>query len=310
MAIIDDIKRNYAQGSMLMRIIYINIGVFVLLHILMLVAILFNSRTDLLMWVEVPSDPWLLLRRPWTLVTYMFSHYGLLHILFNMLWFYWLGRIFMEYFSPKQLTGVYLLGGLGGALLFVLAFNIFPYFTSRSVTCYLIGASASVIAIVVATAVYAPDYKIGLLFLGEVPLKWVAIVTVGLSLLGIDGSNGGGELAHIGGAIVGAVFALRIKRGRDITRPLNTAIDAVVSLFSGRSWHLPKFEKRSRQATGSGGAQQGQPAQQPSRGNRPADTVSEEELDIILGKIKVAGYDALTDEEKDKLFKASRRRTV
>ncbi|MBR4219253.1 MAG: rhomboid family intramembrane serine protease [Bacteroidales bacterium] len=302
MGFIDDIKRSYSQGSMLLKLIFINIGVFVVLHVLVIGSLLMNAGNGILQWVELPSDLGLLLHRPWTLITYMFAHYGFLHILFNMLWLYWLGRIFMEYFSPKQLTGVYLLGGLGGALLFLLAYNSLPYFRALPEPAFLKGASASVIAIVVATAVYAPDYRIGLLFLGEVPLKWVALVTVAIAVLGLDAGNMGGNIAHIGGAIVGAWFGLRIKQGRDITRPLNAAIDAVVGLFNGRSWKLPKFEKKT---TTKYNQAQAQP-----RGARPAETVSEEELDKILGKIKVAGYDALTDEEKDKLFKASRRRTV
>lgn len=302
MGFIDDIKRSYTQGSMLLKLIFINIGVFVVLHVLALGSLLMNAGDGILQWVELPSDLGMLLHRPWTLITYMFAHYGFLHILFNMLWLYWLGRIFMEYFSPKQLTGVYLLGGLGGALLFLLAYNTLPYFRALPEQAFLKGASASVIAIVVATAVYAPDYRIGLLFLGEVPLKWVALVTVAIAVLGLDAGNVGGNIAHIGGAIVGAWFGLRIKRGRDITRPLNTAIDSVVGLFNGRSWKLPKFEKKA------GAKHNQQQAQQ--RPNRPADEVSEDELDKILGKIKVAGYDALTDEEKDKLFKASRRRSV
>lgn len=302
MGFIDDIKRSYTQGSMLLKLIFINIGVFVVLHVLALGSLLMNAGDGILLWVELPSDLGMLLHRPWTLITYMFAHYGFLHILFNMLWLYWLGRIFMEYFSPKQLTGVYLLGGLGGALLFLIAYNTLPYFRALPEQAFLKGASASVIAIVVATAVYAPDYRIGLLFLGEVPLKWVALVTVAIAVLGLDAGNVGGNIAHIGGAIVGAWFGLRIKRGRDITRSLNTAIDSVVGLFNGRSWKLPKFEKKA------GAKHNQQQAQQ--RPNRPADEVSEDELDKILGKIKVAGYDALTDEEKDKLFKASRRRSV
>ena len=295
MAFIDEIKRNYLQGSMLLRLIFINIGVFLLLHIVAIGALLMNvPGNDLLQWVELPSDLWLLLKRPWTLVTYMFTHYGLLH---------WLGRIFMEFFSAKQLTGLYLLGGWGGAVLYLLAANLLPYFTSHYGVSFLMGASASVVAIVVATAVYAPDYKIGLLFLGEVSIKWIAIVTVLISLMGMEGGNVGGNIAHIGGAVVGALFALRIKQGRDITRPLNAAIDALVGLFNGRSCQLPKFKKPSRPAT----PQRETPPS--SRPHRPADAVSEEELDVILGKIKQAGYDALTEEERDKLFKVSRRST-
>lgn len=303
MAFINDIKRYYNQSSMLMRLILINVVVFVLVRLLAVGTWMFGGdNLALMQWVALPSDWWLLLKRPWTLLTYMFAHAGLLHILFNMLWLYWLGRIFMEFFSPKQLTGVYLLGGWGGALLFLLAYNLLPHLAMGRY--FLIGASASVIAIVVATAVYTPNYKIGLLFLGEVSLKWVAIVTVAIDLLSMEGGNLGSSIAHIGGAIVGAIYALRIRAGHDITRPLNAAIDGIVGMFNGRSFKLPDFKRKSAGSTtrARGGAQQA------PRGARPADTVSEEELDIILGKIKAAGYDALTDEEKEKLFKASRRR--
>ncbi len=114
MTFIDDIKRSYLQGSMLLRIIFINIGIFILLNLVVIVAMLFNvNGHGWVSWTELPGDWSLLIRRPWTLVTYMFVHYNFLHILFNMLWLYWLGRIFMEFFSPKQLTGLYLLGGWG-----------------------------------------------------------------------------------------------------------------------------------------------------------------------------------------------------
>ena len=303
MAFIDDIRRSYSQGSMLLRLIFINIGVFLVLRLLAIGGFLFNQPTSTLVsWVELPSDLTLLLHRPCTLVTYMFSHYGLLHILFNMLWLYWLGRIFMEFFSPKQLTGLYLLGGWGGAALYQLAYNLLPVLAGSDRM--LIGASASIIAIVVATAVYTPDYKIGLLFLGEVSLKWIAVATVALAVLGLDGGNPGTSFAHMGGAIMGAWYTLRIKRGRDITRPLNAAIDSVIGLFNGRSLRLPRFTRSSRVSQPQSGTGNTQPTDTPLGGS-----ISEEELDKILGKIKMAGYDALTDEEKDKLFKASRRRT-
>lgn len=300
MAIIEEIQRYYSRSSMLMRIILINIAVFVLLKLVAIVGLLLGTGgAGLLDWVELPSDWLLLLRRPWTLVTYMFVHYNLLHILFNMLWLYWLGRIFMEFFSPKQLTAVYLLGGWGGALLYLLAHALLPHFAGAQG--YLYGASASVIAVVVATAVFVPDYKIGLLFLGQVSIKWIAIVTVGIDLMGLSTANLGTSIAHIGGAMVGAWFALRIRDGHDITRPLNAVIDAVAGLFNGRSLSWPRFKRPVRTTRQQRGAAMS--------GHRPADTVSEEELDRILDKIKAAGYDALSDDEKDKLFKASRRRS-
>ena len=114
---------------MLMRLIFINIGVCAAASGGVGGGVVqCAGRPVLLRWVELPSGLWLLLRRPWTLVTYMFVHYGLLHILFNMLWLYWLGRIFMEFFSPKQLAGLYLLGGWCGAALYLLVYNLLPHF--------------------------------------------------------------------------------------------------------------------------------------------------------------------------------------
>ena len=304
----DQLRNKYNASSLLMRIIYINIAVFVVLRLAGVISFLaFGSTTSLVQWVEVPSSLWLLATRPWTVVTYMFSHYDVLHILFNMLWLYWLGRIFMDFFSPKQLTGLYLLGGWGGALLFLLAYNLLPAFAGDMI--YLVGASASVMAIVVATAVYAPDYKIGLLFLGEVSLKWVVLAVIVIELVGFE-TNIAGNIAHIGGIIVGAWFGVRIKQGHDITRPLNIAIDALVGLFNGRKFEMPTFRRpKSQKRPSSTGTQQGSAASTQADAHRPADTVSEEELDIILAKIKASGYDALTDEERDKLFKVSRRRS-
>jgi len=303
-SIINDFTRYYKHSSMLMRLILINVVVFVLVRVLDIgVWMVAGSGSSLMDWLALPSDLWMLLRRPWTLLTYMFAHAHLLHILFNMLWLYWMGRIFMEFFSSKHLTGLYLLGGWGGAALYLLAFNLLPRLASGPGS-VLVGSSAAVIAVVVATAVYVPDYKIGLLFLGEVAIKWVAIITVAIALLGMDGGNMGGNVAHMGGALVGAWFALSIKRGRDITRPINACIDSLVGLFNGRKFSFPDAKKRDNtRKKHSGAAATERPA-----AHTPTDTVSEQELDAILDKIKAAGYDALTDEERDKLFKVSRRR--
>lgn len=291
MAIIDDIKRTYRQGTMLMRIIYINIAVFVLLHVVALVGILINVPTqDLVTWVQMPSDLWRLAHTPWTPVSYMFAHYDLLHILFNMLWLYWLGRIFLEYFTPKRLSALYVLGGLGGAALYLLAMNMLPHFAGHN--SFLMGASASVIAIVVAVAVWAPDYKIGLLFIGEISLKWVAIVTIGIDLLSVDAGNAGGHIAHLGGAAVGAIYATALKRGTDITRPLNACLDWLASLFVRRKSGV------------------GQPVGGKAYDKRQAaasDRPTEAEIDAILDKIKRSGYTSLTNHERDVLFRASRK---
>lgn len=294
MAIFDDIRRKYRQGTMLMRIIYINITIFVLLRLVVLIGVLFNLDTStVLSWVQLPSALSSLLYAPWTLITYMFAHYDLLHILFNMLWLYWMGRIFLEYFTPKRLSALYLLGGLGGAALYLLAMNLLPHFAGTHA--YLLGASASVIAIVVATAVWAPDYKIGLLFIGEVSLKWVAIITIGIDLLSVDTGNAGGHIAHLGGAAVGAIYATALRHGTDITRPLNAALDWVASLFSRRDRGV--------------GAPVGGKAYGGARDSRQSSgEPTEAQIDAILDKIKRSGYTSLTDHERDLLFRASKKK--
>ncbi len=300
MAIIDDIRRHYRQGGMLLRLVYINIGVFVLLKAVALVAWLLNvGDPQTMLWVDVPSRLDLLATRPWTLITYCFVHYELLHILFNMLWLYWMGRIFLEYFTPKQLSGLYIIGGLGGAVLYVVAYNVLPVLAGQHG--YLMGASASVIAIVVAVAVFAPDYKIGLLFLGQVALKWVALVMVLLSVVGIGEANTGGNIAHVGGALMGLWFALAIRRGRDITAWLNRSLD----------W-LASFVRRGPRRDGSpvgqpvgGTAYRG--GNNHRSGRHATAEPTEAELDQVLDKIRRSGYASLTDRERDILFRASRR---
>ncbi len=300
----DELKNHYKASSLLMRFIYINIAVFVALRLVGLVSFLGTGSTNsLLQWVELPASLMLLLRRPWTIITYMFSHYGVLHILFNMLWLYWMGRIFLEFFTPRQLGGLYVLGGLAGAALYVAAYNLLPHLNSESAM--LLGASASVLAIVIAVSVYRPDYQINLLFIGGISLKWVAIVTVFIDLIGIEGGNMGGHIAHLGGMLMGLWFGMAIKRGHDITSWINRCIDTVVSLFrrsSHKAWKpIEGKAKTSKKST------KKQPKTADAK-SQSSSSLNEERLDEILGKLKRSGYGALTDEEKEFLFNASRKR--
>jgi len=137
----------------------------------------------------------------------MFTHYDFLHILFNVLWLYWFGKIFLLFFTPRQLGGLYVLGGLAGALFFILAYNFFPYFEDRIFHSYLIGASASVMAIVFGTAFYKKDFEISLFFLGRIKIIYLALFTLVLDLLSMASTNAGGHIAHIGGALLGICFA-------------------------------------------------------------------------------------------------------
>lgn len=289
-----ELMSRYSSLSMLMKIIVINVAVFVALRLAVIVMLFsgFDNPESVLQWVELPSNPSMFLRRPWTIITYMFAQYDVLHLLFNMLWLYWFGIIFMSFSTGRRLMALYVYGGLVGAALYMLAYNSLPLF--NGVNGMLIGASGAVIAIVAATAVMVPDYKMHLLFLGAVSLKWVAIVTIGIDLLGVTGANAGGHLAHLGGALIGVIYALRLRRGHDITAPVNHLFDRVVNIFKPRP--KPRFKTYRSDHT------------QHSRRSNTADaTADRAKLDEILDKIKKSGYTSLTPEERKRLFDVSSR---
>lgn len=301
---IDTLRSRFKMATLSARIIYINIAVFVVLRLIGITGFLFGfDASSIISYVELPSSPIKFLYQPWTIITYMFAHYDILHILFNMLWMWWFGQLFLQFFSPRQLTGLYFVGGIGGGLLYMLAYNLLPVFAWQQGL--LLGASASIIAIVVATAVYAPDYKVGLLFFGSVSIKWIAIVTIFLDFLSITSANAGGHISHIGGAIVGLAFTLSLRRGFDITAWFNAIIDFIVNTWrritgSGNNFSIGSAHRRKRR-------RQPTPPPPPPTGSgmSPED---ERILDEILRKIKMSGYSALTEDEKERLFNVSRKK--
>ena len=180
MNIVDDIKNSFKQGSALTRLIYVNAGVFLLVKVLQALFYLIAKPFPLVFWLALPSNPAELLLRPWTLFTYMFLHEGFMHFLFNILGLYWFGRLLLGYFDERKLISLYLIGGLIGGIFYVLAYNLFPVFMGANSV--LLGASASVIAILVAVAAYAPNQEIQLVLIGRVQMKYVALsicITIG-----------------------------------------------------------------------------------------------------------------------------------
>ena len=292
MSITDDLKNIFTRSDNgLMRIILINIAVFLVVNIVdeifVLKGIISPKDSVVLPWLAIPSDALPAIKHGWSFITYMFLHKEIFHILFNMLWLYWLGKIFVEYAGSKRLVGVYLLGGLSGGILFLLMSIIFPFYFEKS---ELLGASAGVMAVVIASAVLLPDYIIHLLFIGPVRLKYLALGAFILTSLLDISQNTGGKIAHIGGALLGMVFTLLYKNGRDITLPVANFLDWLLSVFSGRS----KIKVSYRKKTSDDDYNQNQRAKQAK-------------IDLILDKISKSGYEALTKEEKDFLFKASGR---
>ncbi len=288
--IFTNLKRLFTQGNLLTQLILINIGVFILIGLSQVIITLFQlGGFSLISFLRMPSDPALLLRTPWTLLTYMFTHKDFLHILFNMLWLYWFGKLFLMYFTPRQLGGVYLLGGIAGGLFFLLSYNLFPYFRMFD-GAYLIGASAAVMAIVFAVSFYKKDQEIGLLFLGRIKLIYLAIFVIIIDLLAVTSSNGGGHIAHIGGALFGIWFAARIRAGKDLTRPLTHMLDKVVNIFKPK----PKMRVTYKRAETD--------YEYNARKHRES-----ADLDAILDKLKKSGYSSLSEQEKKQLFDASKK---
>ncbi|MCK4465314.1 MAG: rhomboid family intramembrane serine protease, partial [Bacteroidales bacterium] len=232
MNLIDEIKISFKQGSSLTKLIYINLGVFLSIKSVQIFFFLFNTPEGsefFIRWLAVPSNLSELIRKPWTVLTYMFVHEGFLHILFNLLWLFWFGKIFLEYLDQKKLVGVYILGGLSGALLYIFSFNVFPVFGSIAAESIAIGASASVIAIVIAISVYVPNYTVYLLFFGPVKIKYIAIlIFIFTSVLDFS-TNTGGKIAHIGGALFGFIYTRQYRKGTDVSKGLSQILDRFLS---------------------------------------------------------------------------------
>ena len=290
MNIIDTIKQTFKQGNSLIKLIYINAGVFILLKLAIIILRLFNISGDgILFYLEIPADLTQLLYRAWTPLTYMFLHEGFLHIFFNMFTLFWFGRIFLMFYSEKQLVGLYLIGGLFAAIVYVGAYNIFPYYAPSLPAVKLLGASGSIMAIILATAFRSPDMGLQVLFLGNIKLKYIAIFFVLTSLFGITSNNGGGELAHLGGALAGYLFFVSLRQGKDLTKGVSNILDAIFNLFGPRRLKVKVNPTQRRSPMNDADFNM-------NKARKMAD------IDRILDKIKTSGYESLSAEEKKRLF--------
>lgn len=287
MSIIDEIKKSFKSGNALIKLLYINIAVFLAVKLIgvILTILQLDYKSSPVYWLAVTADISSLIYKPWTLFTYMFVHEQFLHLLFNMLWLYWFGQIFLRYFNEKKLISLYLLGGLSGAILYILAFNTFTIYNP---TIPMIGASASVIAIVIAISFYIPDHTINLMFIGSVKLKYIAVATIIIDILSITSSNAGGHIAHLGGALFGYLYISQMKKGKNITKGFDRFMDKIFSLFKPKQ----KFKVTYKRPVTDYEYNKSKSAKQ-------------KDIDEILDKIAKSGYDSLSKKEKEILFKNS-----
>lgn len=304
----DDVKRELSRGNMITQLIIINVAVFVLINLVQLFLYLGNAGVvpglyhTILHFFCMSSDWTFFLTHPWGLLTSIFLHEGFFHILWNMLFLYWFGRIVGDFIGDQRILPLYLLGGIAGGIVFFISANLLPYGAGGR---FALGASAGVMAIVVAAGSIAPDYIMRLLFLGDVKLKYIVAVLVFLDLIFIpQGGNTGGHFAHLGGAAFGWLFVAQLRQGNDFAEPVNRVLEKVQGFFNrlfsgqgGRKGPKVVYRNPERKSTG-----RGQTAT-----DGPQSTAYQEKLDAILDKIKDAGYDSLSKEEKEFLFNASKK---
>lgn len=281
------------------QLIFINVVVFLFLAVLYV----FSTAAGFSPFFEsihsqlaIPAPILSFLAKPWTIITYAFVHdlTGIFHILFNMLAFYWFGKVFIEYLGSDKLIAVYVLGAIAGGILYLVVYNTIPFYVERIPLHGMVGASAAVFAVLVATATLLPDYTFFLLFFGPVRIKYIALIYIVISFLGSVGGNAGGNVAHLGGALIGYVYIKQLQVGVNWGGWITLTLDWIRGLFSPRT----KVKVTYRNA---------EPKTRSTKNATVSGKASQDEIDAILDKISDRGYESLTKEEKEKLFNASKK---
>ena len=284
MSIINDIKSRYTKGNIVEKLIYVNIAVFVATLLTSVIQGLYEGQINWLVeWFSLDDDLNSLLKKPWSIISYGFLHADFLHILMNLLVLYYIGNLFLEYFTQKQLLSFYILGTLFGGILYIFSQNYFPLFEGKS--SLLVGASAGISAIFIGIATYIPNYQLKIRFIGFVKLWHLAAIWIGLDVIGLIGANAGGHFAHLGGALFGFLYVNKASN-KDIK-----IFDKIASIF--------KIKKKSPLKT----VHKSKVKKKTSTSNN----LTQQQIDAILDKISKSGYDTLTKSEKEFLFKQGKK---
>ncbi len=276
------------------QLIIINVVVFVILGILYVFSRVGGFENVFLSIHDQFSIPPVfanVLTRPWTIITYAFAHsiQDIFHILFNMLALYWFGKLFVEYLGSDKLVALYILGALAAASFYLLIYNTVPFFKGQSDFSGMVGASGAIYAIMVGTATLLPDYTFFLLFFGPVRIKYIAGIYILISFLGTTGANAGGNLAHLGGALMGFIYIKQLQAGVNWGSWITDVLDWIKGLFKPQAKVKVTYRKTETKAKAS------------------VSKASQDEIDAILDKISDRGYESLSKDEKEKLFNASKK---
>ena len=309
-SILDDFKNAWNKpNNAAAQLIIINVVVFLFLAVLSVLSTLLNVGPvfDVIhQQFSIPPIFTDFILRPWTIITYAFSHSlsRIFHIVFNMLFLYWFSRILVEYLGNEKVISIYVVGALAGALAYLFVYNVIPFYVEMAPQVGgMVGASGAVNAIMVAAATVAPNYTFFMLFLGPVKIKYIAAFFIVISFLGSVGYNAGGNVAHLGGALMGYVFVRQLQKGTDLGAWVITFINFVKSLFVRQ----PNIKVSHRKAKKKSAPEVRSRKTSGKKAGAANPNASQEEIDAILDKISQSGYESLSKDEKQKLFDASKK---
>ena len=290
-SILNNLKEEFKEGTILNKLIYINVGVFIIFSIFEVFSFMFQLNINqLLNKLYLPANSSILIKQPWSFISYMFLHNGFLHLLFNMVWLHFAGKLFLQYLNQKQLLSTYIFGGISGGFIFIISYNYVPSFQPLSIGASAVGASASVFAIMAAIATHTPNHTVQFPFIGFVKLKYIAIFMIFLDILSIPKGNAGGHIAHLGGAIFGYIYIKNLKKGRDYSIDFYSFLEQLMNTFKPNK-KLKKVYKRAK-----------------SDYEFNSEKASKKKvIDKVLEKIARSGYESLSKKEKAMLFSASKK---
>ncbi len=291
MNLLDQLKYQFKTGGTYIKIIYINVGIYLLF-------LIFNILFTLMQWnlnsnflesyLTFSSSPIMFLKRPWTIFTYMFLHGSFWHIFNNMLIYFFTARMFEDLVGKKAALNTYIIGGFCGAILYLVTHNLFPFFSNMG-DIPMLGASAAVMAVFVGLATYSPNYEVMLFGVLRIKMKYLAIIWVAFDVIGLANQDGVAHFAHLGGAFWGYVFVNNFKKGKDISNWFNQLTSLISSISKKKKIKIVYKKKNPI-------------VKKPVKGSQ----IRQEKVDEILDKIKASGYESLSKEEKDYLFDASK----
>ncbi len=288
MSALKDFKYKFNKFNAFEKIIVVNIIVFIVGALISV----FGRTKNALSFLELPADFFDFLVKPWTFITYGFVHYDFFHVLFNLLILYYISRMLLNLFRPKMALNIYFLGIIAGALAFLFVYNVVPSQFLKP-TAGLVGASAGIRALIIFLGVYMAETEVRF-FVFNVKLKYIAIILVAMDVLGLFTWNQGGNVAHLGGALLGYLYATRLQQGKDIGVGFERIMDSVVG------WFKPKSNLKTVHRKKGKGDYVGKTKDEFNTFNK------QKKIDLILDKISKSGYESLTAEEKEFLFRSGK----